>query len=187
MSLQRSIPIPATMWTLRTGPRPNEQDSVWAVFKSHEEVSCFRSEDLRSPALSHASHWGEFAPKFGHAPHVFRCRLHFAFRRIGDYYEIHTRSSQMISCHQEQQIATLNAAAVACLTRLYPFYSYQSECGANYNALRLARLSSPFLDQRCWWMLLLRAIWSLFRNSDVLNSSLPCVCRALLSHCLLYN
>ena len=37
--LQRSVPIPATMWTLRGEPRRNETDSVWAVFKSHEEVS----------------------------------------------------------------------------------------------------------------------------------------------------
>ena len=36
------VPAPYRMWTLREeygGRRPGEEDSVWAVFKSHEEVS----------------------------------------------------------------------------------------------------------------------------------------------------
>lgn len=32
------------MWTLRDGPGPGEQDSVWAVFKSHEQVGRFTSQ-----------------------------------------------------------------------------------------------------------------------------------------------
>ncbi|KIM77391.1 hypothetical protein PILCRDRAFT_825351 [Piloderma croceum F 1598] len=52
----RSAPIPATMWALRNGPGPNDRDSVWAVFKSHEEArralsSLSGSTMLVDPAL----------------------------------------------------------------------------------------------------------------------------------------
>jgi len=136
------------------------------------------------------SHWGAFASIFGHAPHVFRCRLPFGFRWVGVYYEIHRGlSSQMISCHQAQQSATLNMAGLMSHPSPDSIHSARinPSCCANYNVLRLAGLSAPSLGQQCWSMPLLKAIWSLFRNSDVSNSCLPCVFRPLLSHYLLYN
>jgi hypothetical protein len=134
--------------------------------------------DLRSSfrALSHTSDWSAFASKFGHAPHVFRCRLHFWFPfRFGVYFQIYRGSSQVIRCHQAQQKATL---IVAGLRRVLAPDSVHcplinSECCADYNGLRRVRLSARSLAQPCWWIPLLKVIWSRFRNSDGLNSGRP--------------
>lgn len=35
------IPVPVSMWELRAGVSNGRRDSVWAVFRSHEEVRFF--------------------------------------------------------------------------------------------------------------------------------------------------